>query len=259
MKIKYCRAICAFYGAVLAVFSVLLFVMPKKSFSPTENRSLTQMSAPSFESLLDGSFKEGFDLTGTITAEEWGTPETITFKFGDGAGNPEDGGAGDVDDSEDGGSDNGSGEGVESGEIYSVESIPASRALWNGHFVAEVSSNDTNSEAELLLFSLNEWEVTRDGIISVVEGYDETDITDWRLATEEEMKSLAIYLGHSSNINSVNGVIESAGGSRLTASKGYFCADGSRYAMMGTEQSGNTVDSSKYKLRLVKTVTVKVL
>ena len=60
MKIKYCRAICAFYGAVLAVFSVLLFVMPKKSFSPTENRSLTQMSAPSFESLLDGSFKEGF-------------------------------------------------------------------------------------------------------------------------------------------------------------------------------------------------------
>lgn len=208
---------------------------------------------------LVGSFKEGFDLTGTITAEEWGMPETITFKFGDGAGNPEDGGAGDVDDGEDGGSDNGSGEGVESGEIYSVESIPASRALWNGHFVAKVSSNDTNSEAELLLFSLNEWEVTRDGIISVVDGYAEADITDWRLATEEEMKNLAIYLGHSSNINSVNSVITSVSGSRLTASKGYFCADGSRYAMMGTEQSGNTVDSSKYKLRLVKTVTVKVL
>lgn len=208
---------------------------------------------------LVGSFKEGFDLTGTITAEGWGAPETITFKFGDGAGNFEDGGAGDVDDGEDGGSGNGSGEGVESGDIYSVESIPASRALWDGHFVAKVSSNDTNSEAELLLLSLKEWEVTGDGIISVVDGYAEADIAGWRLATEEEMKDLAIYLGHSSNINSVNSVISSAGGSKLTASNGYFCADGSRYAMMGTEQSGNTDDGHKYRLRLVKTVTVKVL
>lgn len=46
---------------VCVVFSLLTFLMPKKTFSDKENRALAQMPALTADSLKDGSFARGFE------------------------------------------------------------------------------------------------------------------------------------------------------------------------------------------------------
>ena len=48
------------YGSLVLIFSVLLFALPKKDFSPTENRTLSGIPRFSPQSVLDGSYMEKF-------------------------------------------------------------------------------------------------------------------------------------------------------------------------------------------------------
>lgn len=184
---------------------------------------------------LVGTYDGEFNLTGTITPTGWNASEEISFSFG-------------AENLNNGGNNNSNNGGTNGGDVYDVEELPNVNTLWNNQFVARVTPTD-NSTAELLLLNrLKEWEVTKGEIESTISGYTEYNLGDWRVPTEEELTYL------STNYTSINGIISSMG-KKLTGS--YFCGDGTRYINIENGQAGN-VETGKFKLRLVKTVTVSI-
>lgn len=196
---------------------------------------------------LVGTYNGEFNLTGTITPTGWNTPQTISFTFG--AENLNNGG--DTPDN------NGGGNGD---QVYNVETIPAALSIWNNHFVMAVTTNDTQTEAELLLLALRDWEVSMSDIATKIAEYEEKGLTDWRIPTEEEFKSLATSLSDASVLSNINTTLSTIYGDKFstTKSEAYFCGDATRFVTMKTAATGNTSASSKYRLRLVKSVTVSV-
>ena len=176
---------------------------------------------------LVGTYDGEFNLTGTITPTGWNTPQTISFTFG-------------AENLNNGGSNN---------NENTPSEFPEALTLWNELFVAKVTPINNNTAELLLLNRLEEWtSISEADIDDIVNSYTEKNVSDWRVPTEEEL----IYL--STNYTSINDVISSMG-KKLTGS--YFCNDGANYVTMGSESAGNA-GSNKFKLRLVKSVTVSV-
>ena len=105
-----------------------------------------------------GSYIEGFYLTGSVTSAGWNEPQNINFTFGVGADAGKDNGGDDDDDN--------SNQVVIDDDLpddtdgnYWVTTIPEAISIWNGHFVGAVTTSN-DSEATLLLMSLEEWETT---------------------------------------------------------------------------------------------------
>ena len=181
---------------------------------------------------LKGSYDGEVNINGTIAAEGWNAPEEISFSFG--AGSPNNGGS-----TPDNNGNNGN----------TPSEFPEALTLWNELFVAKVTPINNNTAELLLLNRLEEWtSISEADIDDIVNSYTEKNVSDWRVPTEEEL----IYL--STNYTSINDVISSMG-KKLTGS--YFCNDGANYVTMGSESAGNA-GSNKFKLRLVKTVTVSI-
>ena len=192
---------------------------------------------------LKGSYDGEVNINGTIAAEGWNAPEEISFSFG--AGSPNNGGS-----TPDNNGNNGN----------TPSELPAALSVWNNHFVMAVTTNDAQTEAELLLLALRDWEVSMSEIETKIAEYEEKGLTDWRIPTEEELKSLATLLGDASVLSSINSTLGTIYGDKFstTKSEAYFCGDATRFVTMKTAATGNTSASSKYRLRLVKTVTVSV-
>lgn len=204
---------------------------------------------------LVGSFKNGFNLTGTITAEGWNETENITFTFGMGAG--EDNPATPDITPEDTPSDT-----PDDGPI-SVTEIPEVKTIWDGHFVANVTNNDDGS-ADLLLMSLAEWDIAREDIeseaVSHTNSFVENAMNDWRIPTSEELIDIFPTFATSSEIEKVNRVLVNEGkGVKLTNSAPYLCNEATQYVLLSSSPMAmNLVSSQNYHLRLVKTVTVVI-
>lgn len=203
---------------------------------------------------LIGSFKNGFNLTGTITAEGWNEPENITFTFGMESGEdtpeqtPEDTPENEPNDKPDNGP-------------ISVSEIPEAKTLWNGHFVAKVTNNG-DGNAELLLMSLEEWDIA--GVdastepISHAESYVENDMSNWCIPTSQELIAIFPTFATSSAIENVNKTLVNEGkGTKLTNASSYLCDEATKYVLLSANPIAiNIIDSQNYHLRLVKTVTV---
>ena len=189
---------------------------------------------------LKGSYDGEVNINGAISAEGWNNPVEISFSFGS-------------ENINNGGNDNNGNNGGTPSEF------PAALSVWNNHFVMAVTTNDTQTEAELLLLALRDWEVSMSEIETKIAGYQENELSGWRVPTEEELKHIATTLEESKTFNSVNNTLLSINGDKLVE-KAYFCEDGgTRYVKMRDSSFfGNTLEDSAYRLRLVKTVTVSV-
>ena len=187
---------------------------------------------------LVGSFKDGFKLTGTVTPAGWNAAENITFTFG-----------------------------IESGEnsptdLFVEAAIPSAMSIWNGHLVASVKNN-TETSAEVLLISLDEWESTGANATSIASAamndYKEDNIANWRIPSSEEMlEDIIPTLSLSGNIDLTCSLLTQAGGTGLTNGAGYLCDGATKSAKMGSKNPATDISASaSYRLRLVKTVTVK--
>ncbi len=189
---------------------------------------------------LVGSFKDGFNLTGTVTPAGWNAAENIAFTFGIESGNHT------------------------SNDQYITTAIPSAQSIWDGHFVARVK-NITETSAEVLLISLAEWSATGANASSVaasaVSEHTEGNMNNWRIPTSEEMlKDIIPALSTSGNIDSTNALLTQAGGSKLTNGAGYLCDDATKFVKMGSKDAASTIsDATSYRLRLVKTIIVKTL
>lgn len=201
---------------------------------------------------LTGSYLEGFEVSGNVSAEGWAETETINFTFGLDGGTPSEGNNDENEDSEDNNEEKN-----DDGE-YLVSEIPSHRTIWNGHYVA-VKSNADNISAELLLMSLKEWSVLPVNAVSTVEEYTEGNLGNWHIPTEDELSSLSI-LGNVNIVESVNSTLAEVNGDGLTTNGLYLCNEAKQYLSIGSvaPTSFNVDSNMQYRLRLVKAIKVKL-
>lgn len=213
--------------------------------------------------VMAGSYKGIFTINGSISGAGWKKTEYINFTFGPGAGedntDPENG---NEPDEPEGGEDpeENPEEGTEEGETeYLVPALPNDKEMWNNHLVAIKVSADGTS-AELLLMSLKEWETTIDNANNIASNYVEGDISNWRMATEDEMQTISTSLGHASNISDINTLLRNNQGDLLTSIGAYLCANLEKFVNMGSNglHNINLSETGIFRLRLVKTIRVKL-
>lgn len=217
-----------------------------------------------------GSYIEGFYLTGSVTSAGWNEPQKINFTFGVGAGANEDNEENNEEDNENEGNNDGTNnsQGTKDDDLpddtdanYWVTTIPEAISIWNGHFVGAVTKSSDNTSAELMLISLQEWGTTAANAATVWNGYAEDNIGDWRIPTSEEMITIASWgksNGNESKLTTVNSKLRSAAGNELANSQNYLCEDGEKYVQISNDKVQTTASDVTYRLRLVRTITVKI-
>jgi hypothetical protein len=200
---------------------------------------------------LTGSYKGTFQVSGIVSGAGWATAESIGFTFGPGVGDGDDdtGTVTPPDDSEDGGDEE---------QIYPVTKLPSSEELWEGHFVA-VKTWANAYFADLLLLSLDEYEITTAEASTKAATYSEPGLNGWHIPTEIEMQTISGEIGSAYVISGVNTALTAAGGVALTSSGKYLCEDAAKYVVMGSSTSLSANVTDKYRLRLVKTVRVQLV
>lgn len=207
--------------------------------------------------VLTGTYRGGeriehFDLSGMLTAESWKDPKALDFEFGEGAS-----------------ADNT----VQEEEVESAEmtTIPKALSIWNGHVVALVM-NETSESADLLLISLkgysNVYSVKNADhefdARNIANAYVEGELTEWRIPTSYEAQQLKA--GYKDEyMNYLNAVILQAGGEEIVqkTAKGetirYLCDNALQAIGFVTNSNiGSAGQEPKYSLRLVKKVHVTI-
>lgn len=210
--------------------------------------------------VLTGSYKQGFSVNGSITAEGWGSSKNIGFTFG--GGNAGEG-------------ENTSDETPDPGynDTYPVTAIPAPGTLWNGHAVVAVQ-NATAAAADLLLLSLKEWKDVASAksdenptqATTLAAAYNEGGISGWRIPTKDEADLIKTRCGGIALMNAFNNLLTEAGGDALTGngndshgeSVRYLCDDAVYTYDLKTTAGSNTQAGGTrlYYLRTVRTVHV---
>lgn len=117
---------------------------------------------------IKGSYSGGITVSGNIIGGDWGTPVDVKFDFG--SANQSDG-----DDVEDDGY----------GSEEDGADLPEVGTIWNGAIVAAVTEN-SSLETEMLLLSLEEWDIDTSQVEDVTGSYSVNGISGWRLPTYEE-------------------------------------------------------------------------
>lgn len=122
---------------------------------------------------LQGEYSDGLSLTGSFVFAGWNEAEDVKFTFG----------ADSLSENE------GEGNEGENTPDVEIEGVPEVGSIWNGTIVVDVIEED-DSGADLLLMSLTEWEATVSQVGDVVDSYEVSGISGWRLPTHEEAAML---------------------------------------------------------------------
>ena len=217
---------------------------------------------PGVPYVLNGSFSTGFSFSGVIESIGWKNEVVLDFSFGPGINEAS------------GTEENGNGGNQNNEEKEVVSKLPEAGSIWNGHVVANIG-NATSTEADLLLLSLEEWNkvssanstTNASDAEGIASAYSEFGMTGWRIPTKEEATSIKnLYFGN--NIDSINEILQEADGDIMTkvedngSNARYLCENAFYTYALGMTNSGNSLSitqagaSTKYRLRLVKTVRV---
>lgn len=216
-----------------------------------------------------GSYIEGFYFTGSVTSAGWNEPQNINFTFGVGAGANEDNEENNGEDNENEGNndDTNNSQGTKDDDLsddtdanYWVTMIPEAISIWNGHFVGAVTKSSDNTSAELMLISLQEWETTAANAATVWNGYAEGNIGNWRIPTTDELLTIASWgkAANSGTLTLANSILQREEGDKLENSHDYLCEDGDKYVQISNDKVQTTASDVTYRLRLVRTITVKI-
>lgn len=205
--------------------------------------------------LLSGNYMGGFVVSGNFTVVGWNEPQTFNFFFGDG----------------------GETDGTEDGDVVEdEEEIASPGTFWNGYFVGAVD-NVTESSADLLLLSRDEWRNVPSAnnieqpklAQTLVDGYEEGEMTGWTIPTVDEAKAIRVAVGNTS-LETTNSTLAANGFAPLSDNVEdengnnvrYLCDSGVR-ALAWNENTSKSVSKAgtkrTYYLRAVKRVTVKLI
>lgn len=164
-------------------------------------------------------------------------------------------------------------------ETILVSALPAPCSIWQNHIVALVApvsgaSASDSPEAFITLISLYDWANLPSALnadnptlaTSIAQGYQEYDLTHWRIPTAAEAKALkATYPAatvpeeSSSGITGINALLLQAEGIPLIPDARYLCEGATRSFSLapGTTISTAGTKATNYRLRLVKTLRLK--
>ena len=183
---------------------------------------------------IRGKFASGITLEGMLNVQGWNEDENVEFEFGDQSPSDEEE------------------EQPEAGQL----SLPEVGTIWNGAIVASVGESDETG-ADLLLMSLDEWNVDVSQVADLETGYSVDGISGWRLPTNEEAQLLRSTFNGDSRIG-LNEIIADYD-SDLVGVDGeerYLCTkSGTCYSFVFTAGTTITKAGTKrsYYSRLVKT------
>ncbi|MCQ2074195.1 MAG: FimB/Mfa2 family fimbrial subunit [Bacteroidaceae bacterium] len=198
---------------------------------------------------ISGTFADGgINLTGNISMTGWNESINLNFSFGPGTNTVIDSGSNEDD-----------------GQVYKVSQIPSPATIWEGHVVVITDSTSRNS-ATLTLLSLSDWgdmtasthAATPDMARSTASAYQEFDLKNWRIPTEDEARALF----NAYNNLPLAQVMTDAGGDEIVLTEKsnnvrYLCHDASRtysYKVNSILDAG--ASAKNYHLRLVRKVKV---
>lgn len=192
---------------------------------------------------IKGSYKGEVIVGGSFDVQDWEGSIDVEFDFGASVESE--------DEENDGNADEGDGPDID------LTDAPEVGTIWNGSIVADWGEADETG-VELLLMSLDEWEVVTSQVEEVIDGYSVNGIADWRLPTYEEAKVLrARFSGNA--LMELNELVKEYDSSLYGLSDGederYLCdKDGKIYSFKFAAKSNITEAKSRpYYLRLVKT------
>lgn len=173
-------------------------------------------------------------------------------------------------------------------ETILVSSLPTPCSIWQNHIVALVTpvpeaSASGSSEALVTLISLYDWgdlpsalnEANPTFASSIAQGYQEYDLSDWRIPTAAEAKALkAAYPApapgglpsapvpeaSASGLSGLLNLLMQAEGLPLIPDARYLCEGGQKSFSfsLGTTISTAGTKTTTYRLRLVKTLRLKL-
>ena len=203
---------------------------------------------------LKGSYTDGtLEISGSVTASDWGDPVCLDFSFGPNL-NPTIGSGGSVVDDDT--------------DTFTVGELPAPCSIWQGHIVA-FSEALTDSAALVWLLSLSDWQNVTSALNAstpnmageIASGYSEYGLDGWCIPDEATARSLHDLFNSS---GALADVIEEAGGDSIVLeNKGanvlYLCENAEkRYGYKSSSTVGDAGATVKYHLRLVRRVRMKV-
>lgn len=139
--------------------------------------------------------------------------------------------------------------------------------VWNGHAVASEKRTDSGG-VELLLLSLFEWSdmpsanhVTDSTLVGIIaNGYQEMDLCEWHVPTQEEAKYLkTAYENGSVSLERLNKILMSNEALVVSGDARYLCNEGRKSFSFASSTSITNAGSKikTYRLRLVKRVVVR--
>ena len=184
---------------------------------------------------IRGKFASGITLEGMLNVQDWNKDEHVDFEFGDQPPS---------DDEEE--------EQPEEGLL----SLPEVGTIWNGAIVASIGESDETG-VDLLLMSLDEWDVDVSQVADLEAGYSVNGISGWRLPTSEEAQLLRSTFNGDSRIE-LNEKITDYDSSLVgvDGEERYLCTkSGTYYSYVFTAGTTITKAGTKrsYYARLVKT------
>lgn len=163
-------------------------------------------------------------------------------------------------------------------EVIIVSALPAPCSIWQNHIVALVTpvpeaSASGSSEALITLISLYDWgdlpsalnEANPTFVCTIAQGYQEYDLSDWRIPTAAEAKALkAAYSApvpeaSASGLSGILNLLMQAEGLPLILDARYLCEEGAKSFSFapGTTISAAGTKATNYRLRLVKILRLK--
>ena len=185
---------------------------------------------------VTGSYVGGIMVGGSFDVADWEGSVNVEFEFG-AVEMPND----------------------EEGEDVEVDlsNVPEVGTIWNGTIVADIGEAD-EAGVDLLLMTLDEWEVTKDQVDDVIEGYGVNGISDWRLPTHTEASLLRARFGGEGRLE-LNDLIADYDSELYGLASGdderYLCMKEGAYYSFRFVSGTTTTQAGKrsYYVRLVKT------
>lgn len=198
---------------------------------------------------VTGSYSDKVIVGGSFDVNDWDEAIDVEFEFGANVIPEEDEGESKDEDNEE-----------KENESPNVEltGIPEIGTIWNDMIVADI--NDSNDgKVELLLMSLDEWEIITSQANDVIENYSVNGISEWRLPTHDEAAILRAQFSGDNRLE-LNELIteydEELYGLANGEEERYLCLKENEFysfQFIGGTRTTKAGEKRSYYVRLVKT------
>ena len=192
--------------------------------------------------VLNGSYTGDIAVGGELIAQNWGEPITVNFDFGSQT-------------------DKDQPVAPEGSDMSYVDKLPEAGTIWN-HTLVGLVTPITDSEADVVLLSLDEWNQPISMAEQVKSGYSVNGISNWRHLTWEEAKKIQTQWCNGALFD-INNRITAYDSELfpLDTNDRYLCdREGKYYSFVIESANAPSVAGEKrsYLIRLAKTYRLKV-